>query len=412
MLDDHLSSPVTRRRLRAGPAANHVDDFADWLHRRGYRPSPVTQRLMSLAGWTDWMQTMGFTAERLAEGYSACVLALADEEWIPYRGGPKRDSLIAARLLIRFLCEEGLMLPPSGTVSPLDTWPILREYRSWARVHRGLADSTLDVRQGILVDLLRAVGDDCAAYTAEALRAFVLERARPHGVGRGKTIVSAVRSFVRFLSMTGRCSSGLEHGIPDFAGWSSSTVPRFMSAEDVERVIVACGGKDARGLRDHAVILLLARLGLRAADVAHLEIDDVDWKNGRIAVCGKGRRREWLPLPQQVGDALLAYLAHGRPLLNVPEVFLTIKAPLRPLLPWAVCGIAKAALRRAGLNIAVKGSHVFRHSAATNMLRQGVSLAGVGAVLRHRSPKSTLHYAKVDFGALSEIAQPWPVLSC
>jgi integrase len=289
---------------------------------------------------------------------------------------------------------------------------LLGEYRSWASLHRGLADSTLDVRQGILVDLLRAIGDDPTAYTTETLRGFVLERARPHGVGRGKTIVSAVRAFVRYLGMTGRCSVGLAHGIPDFASWSFSSVPRFLEAEDVERVILACGGEDARGLRDRAVILLLARLGLRAGEVAHLTIADIDWKNGRLAVCGKSRRQEWLPLPQQVGDAMLAYLLRGRPRLNVPQVFISVVAPRRPLTHWAVCGIAKAALQRAGVNAPFKGSHVFRHSVATTMLRQGASLAGVGAVLRHRSPKTTLHYAKVDFGMLSEIAQPWPVPSC
>ena len=156
----------------------------------------------------------------------------------------------------------------------------------------------------------------------------------------------------------------------------------------------------------------MARLGLRANEVASLKIADIDWINGRFAVCGKSRRQEWLPLPQEVGDAVLAYLRHGRPHLNVPEVFLSVVAPRRPMTHFAVCGVAKAALRRAGVNAQSKGSHVFRHSVATTMLRQGASLAGVGAVLRHRSPKTTLHYAKVDFGRLSEIAQPWPVSSC
>ena len=165
------------------------------------------------------------------------------------------------------------------------------------------------------------------------------------------------------------------------------------------------------GLRDRAVLLLLARLGLRAGEVAHLKFSDIDWRNGSIAVCGKGRRQELLPLPQEVGNALLVYLNQGRPSLRVPEVFTSVLAPLRALTRAAVTQIVRSALRRAGVKAPVNGAHVLRHSAATSMLRQGASLAGVGAVLRHRSPMTTAHYAKVDLDLLSEIAQPWPEVS-
>jgi site-specific recombinase XerD len=161
------------------------------------------------------------------------------------------------------------------------------------------------------------------------------------------------------------------------------------------------------------VLLLLARLGLRASEVAQLKFADIDWRNGAITVCGKGRRQESLPLPQEVGNAILLYLNQGRPLLRVPEVFTSCLAPIHPLTRAAVTHIVRSALRRAGIKAPVNGAHVLRHSAATTMLGQGVSLAGVGAILRHRSPMTTAHYAKVDFGLLSEIAQPWPeVPSC
>lgn len=157
----------------------------------------------------------------------------------------------------------------------------------------------------------------------------------------------------------------------------------------------------------------LARLGLRAGEAARLRFADIDWRNGRLAVCGKGRRQEWLPLPHDVGAAILAYLCHDRPPLQAPEVFTSILAPVRPLTRAAVTHIVRAALRRAGVEAPINGAHVLRHSAATAMLRQGASLAGIGAVLRHRSPRTTAHYAKVDFGLLSEVAQPWPgAVSC
>jgi site-specific recombinase XerD len=197
---------------------------------------------------------------------------------------------------------------------------MLGEFRSWMRQHRGLTETTLDVYQGILVGFREALGDDARAYSAEALRAFVLDRARPHGVYRAMSIVVAVRSFLRFLGATGRCPAGLEQAIPGFASWQLSSVPRFLVAEDVERVIGSCNDY-VFGLRDKAVLLLLARLGLRAGEVAQLKFADIDWRNGSIRVCGKGRRQELLPLPQEVGNAILLYLNQGRPSLRVPEVF-------------------------------------------------------------------------------------------
>jgi site-specific recombinase XerD len=410
MLETHLKSSVTQRRLRAGPAADHIDGFADWLHRHGYRPITIDTLLRSLAGWTDWMLAAGFTAQDLFPGFEACKVALEEEQHVRYRRGPNHHSVTAASVFIRFLQQQGELPHPVTSPSASDLWPVLGEFRSWMRKHRGLTETTLDVYQGILVGLLNALSDDARAYSAEALRAFVLDRARLHGIHRAKSIVVAVRSFLRFLGVAGRCPPGLEHAIPGFASWQLSSIPRFLVPEDVERVIGSCTD-DAFGLRNRAVLLLLARLGLRASEVAQLKFADIDWRNGGITVCGKGRRWDSLPLPQEVGNAILLYLNQGRPPLNVPEVFTTVLAPLRALTRAAVTHIVRSALCRAGVKSPINGAHVLRHSAATTMLRQGASLAGVGAVLRHRSPMTTAHYAKVDFGLLSEIAQPWPEVS-
>lgn len=406
MLDAHLKSPITQRRLRSGQAANHIDGFADWLHRRGYRPATLDTTLRSLAGWTDWMRSAGFGAHDLLAGFDACVAALTERPRVRYGRGPNSKSLEAARLFIRFLRDQGA-LPPQAVASPAEQRPILGEFRAWARQHRGLAETSIDTYQRILAELLVAIGDDPRTYTAEVLRGFVLARARRHRIARAKTVVVATRAFLRFLGATGRCLPGMEHAIPGFASWQLSSVPRFLAAEEVERVIASCPA-DGNGPRDRAVLLLLARLGLRAGEVAGLRFADIDWRNGRLAACGKGRRQEWLPLPQDVGAAILAYLRHDRPPLRAPEVFASTLAPVRPLTRAAVTHIVRAALRRAGVKAPVNGAHVLRHSAATAMLRQGVSLAGIGAVLRHRSPRTTAHYAKVDFGLLSEVAQPWP----
>jgi integrase/recombinase XerD len=412
MLEHHLKSPVTRQRLRSGPIADHVDSFADWLHRGGYKPASIDSILRSLAGWADWMQSAGFTVPDCLDGITACATELQAGGRVRYRRGANNHSLTSAALFTRFLREQGVLPPPARPASPIDLWPVIREFHSWMRQHRGLTDTTLDVYQPIIAELVTALGGDPHRYTAEVLRSFVLERARRHGLWRAKTVVVAVRAFLRFLGATGQCPSGMQHAIPGFASWQLSSVPRFLAAEDVERVIGSCPA-DGNGPRDRAVLLLLARLGLRAGEVARLRFADVDWVQGLLTVSGKARRQEKLPLPQAVGDALLHYLRQSRPPLRTPEVFTTVLAPVRPLTRAAVTHIVRAALRRAEIKAPINGAHVLRHSAATTMLRHGASLAGIGAVLRHRSSRTTAHYAKVDFGLLAEIAQPWPeVASC
>jgi integrase/recombinase XerD len=273
------------------------------------------------------------------------------------------------------------------------------------REQRGVADSTLDTYQSTLKDLLKTLGDDPVAYTAVAVRNFVLERARPHGRERAQSIAVATRAFLRYLVAHGRLPAGRDHAVPSFASWQLATTPRFLSDLNIARVLASCDGADR--LRDRAVILLLSRLGLRASEVAHLRFEQIDWVNGQLTIVGKVRREERLPLTQEVGDAMIAYIERARPLVATTCVFMTDVAPVVPLSRVAVKCIVRRALNRAGVDCPYRGAHVLRHSAATAMLRHGVSLAGVGAVLRHRSPSMTALYAKVDITLLSEIAQPW-----
>jgi integrase/recombinase XerD len=192
------------------------------------------------------------------------------------------------------------------------------------------------------------------------------------------------------------------------ANWRLAALPRYLAADDIERLVAACDRATAAGARDRAVILLCARLGLRAGDVRDMRLGDVDWSQGRLRVLGKGRCETWLPLPQEVGDAMLQYLEQYRPAIGDDHVFLRLHAPLGPLpSSGPIAKLVCRALKRAGISAPSQGAHVLRHSAATALLRQGVSLDVIGAVLRHRSVESTAHYAKVDVARLRAIAQPW-----
>ena len=412
MIKSYLKSPVTRQRLYEGLAAPYVDEFADWMRSRGFKKITIEGDLRSLAGWTDWMKERGHGEDAVVEGFEKCRSELKGGR-VFYARGPNKYSIKAASKYIQFLQERGVVanVPPPPSVSEL--WPILGEFRSWSLQHRGTRETTLDLYETTLRDLVKVVGDKPNLYSATSLRDFVLKRAKPHSIYRAQAITVAVRAFLRFLSSKGLCHTSLIYAIPRYPSFQLKSIPRYLEPADVQRVIMACVAEDENGLRDRAVMLLLSRLGLRAGDVAALSFSDIDWKNGRLAVLGKSRRQEWLPLPQDVGDAILKYLKKGRSPLKTDRVFIKVDAPVGPLTRASVTHIARSALRRAGIKAPVNGAHLFRHSAATAMLRAGVSLPGIGAVLRQRSSATTTLYAKVDFGLLSEVAQAWPeVVPC
>ncbi|MEF0944420.1 MULTISPECIES: tyrosine-type recombinase/integrase [unclassified Rhizobium] len=343
------------------------------------------------------MRAAGFGVETLAEGLNASASVFKGSK-------TARAPQGAAALFVTYLRECNILLQEQAP-SLEETWPALAAFSRWMREQRGIKESTLNLYQPVLADLLISIGSDPAAYTAEAIRNFVLVRARPHGRSRSRCIAVATRMYLKYLIAMGHCPAGREHAVPSFASWQLATTPCFLGQSDIDRLLANCEGECR--LRDRAVMLLLARLGLRASEVANLTFADIDWKNGRITLLGKVRREEWLPLPQDVGDAILAYIERARPHIATTRVFLTDIAPIRPLSRIAIKCIVRRGLDRAGIASIHRGAHVLRHSAATAMLRSGASLAGVGAVLRHRSPSTTALYAKVDIGLLSEIAQPW-----
>lgn len=325
-----------------------------------------------------------------------------------------RQVLSCVRRFLQYLRERGVVPTVEAQPQPIR---LVGGFLEWMKVHRGVVDSTLTSYGSYVGDLVRFLGDDPREYTARGLRDFFAKRCRHYRRNSSRMVLAAVRMFLRHLAVEGRCRAGLEHALTPLANWSQASLPRGLTAEEIRRVLAMCPSTP-RGLRDRAVLLLLIQLGLRAGDVAKLRFSDLCFETATIRVSGKGAREVRLPLPQDVGDALREYLRAGRPQVQSEFVFLRSMAPVAPFAMQrragaAVGHIARAALKRAGVRPARRGAHVFRHTAACQMLRQGVGLEGIAKVLRHRSVETTGIYAKVDLELLGQVAQPWPeVVQC
>lgn len=307
---------------------------------------------------------------------------------------------------------QGRLAAPDPTEAAAGAVEVLLvAFRGWLICERGLATESVrcycSQARTFLTQLPAPLEESLAGLDAAAVITFVLgQAAAANSVWSAKAQVTALRSLLRFLHVHGLIPMSLTAAVPGVAGWRSSTLPKTLGAGQVQALLGAHDLSTGVGLRDHAVLLTLARLGLRGAEAAALGLTDVDWRAGEILVRGKGARTERLPLPAEVGQALVAYLTDARPSCSCPTLFVTARAPVAPLTPAAVRAIMGRACARAGLPRL--GAHRLRHTLACDLLRAGSPLAEVGQVLRHRSQLSTATYAKVDHETLRGLARPWP----
>lgn len=278
------------------------------------------------------------------------------------------------------------------------------------RAHRGTQELTLGNYCIPIRAFLKYCGKDLTRLDARALRKFVLRQHRATSSTVAQRCTTALRMFLRFLITEGRCGAALLGAIPVLAHWRLATLPRYLEPEAIARIIDTCDVSSSLGKRDRAILLLLARLGLRAGDIVRMRLHDIDWEDASICVAGKSRRQVRLPLSQEVGRAIVTYLRHARPSASTDALFVRSRAPFRAFCSHAtVSVIVSSAVRRAGVKAPSRGAaHLLRHSVATTMLRHGASLQQISALLRHRSIETTQIYAKVDVKALQQIAQPWP----
>jgi len=398
------------RKLRSGCARPYLDDFIEALTSAGYTRRTIREHLGGTVHLGRWADHAGVELAELDEG----VIARYVEHVRVCRCNKHKRRRFAraeksARVFLDHLRRLGVARPGTTPVGQ-DMPPLLVSYLTWMKQHRGVTEATLDLYERKIRVFLAGAGEDPSAYEARQIRSFIMNRISGLGCSDAKLLVTAVRSFLRFLGLEGLCAVGLDQAIPTVPQWRLSSLPRYLESEVVDRVLAACDLARVSGRRDRAVLLMLVRLGLRAGDVVGMRLGDIDWGKGTLLVRGKGRRDSLLPLPQDVGEALLSYLEHGRPRTTLDHVFLRLRAPHQALrFSSSISSLVCSALKRAGVDHAPwRGAHLMRHSAATAMLRAGCTLDAIATVLRHQSLETTAHYAKVDLAALQTIVQPWP----
>lgn len=389
-----------------GPLASFAEEFCVRLERSGYAEQSRAGHLRLMADLSRWLVERGLDGS----GLSSEVVAefVAGRRAAGHRHARSARSL---RPLLECLREVGAA---PAVAAPLVLGPVevmLLDYAAYLARERGLAAVTVQRETDLLRPFLvtRVVGDvlGLGSLTAGEVTAFMLSRsgiASPATVQRTGT---ALRSLLRFLHLRGVIDTSLMGAVPTAANWKLAGLPKYLTPEQTRMLLASCDPATAVGQRDRAILTLLARLGLRAGEVAALRLEDIDWRRGEITVVGKGNRHERLPLPVDVGEALVSYLNGSRPATTANrEVFLGPRAPHRALTRGAVTQLVARAARRCGLGTIY--AHRLRHTAATTMLRAGASLEEVGLVLRHRHALSTAGYAKVDHERLRELARPWP----
>jgi integrase/recombinase XerD len=385
-----------------GPLAGSAAGFAAELERLGYSRSGVRQQLGLLADLSGWLAAEGLAPAELAAGQVARFVA-----------GRRRRGLrsgAGAALLLGYLAGLGV-IPEQGGV-PAAAGPcaaVLEGYRHYLASERGLTgpEVTRHVQTaGMFAEHARAADRGWAAVAAADVTGFAVAQCAALGRASACKRISQLRSFLRFAHLSGLTAAALAPAVPPAAWWSASSLPRWVPPGQVAALLAACDRRAARGRRDFAIVTLLSRLGLRAGEVAAMQLGDIDWRAGTLTVRGKARREEKMPLPADVGEAIVGYLADGRPATASRSVFVRSLAPRHGLSAAGVSNVVAAAAGRAGLPRI--GAHRLRHSAATAMLRAGASLDEVSQVLRHHSAATTAIYAKVDHAALAAVARPWP----
>lgn len=398
-------SEVARARV-PGPLAPFADGFRAELDRLGYRLNAREYKVNEMSRLSRWLEGRGLRAGDLDDEVAGAFLADFG------KGRRKRPTPLALRPLMDWLRREGVIGGPAGPGRGPES-DLLDGYRRWMVAERGLAARTIgryeQTARRFLGSRAQAAGGGTGVegLDAAAVTGFLLaEAGRGLSPGSLRGRVAELRSLLRYLYLAGVTGCPLAAAVPPVPGWKDTAVPARLTLAQVRALLDGCDRTTAAGQRDLAMLLLMARLGLRAAEVAGLQLADFSWRAGELTVRGKGRRSDRMPLPADVGEAVASYLVQARPRGVTGAVFLTVLAPHRPLVPTGVSEMVRRHCEQTGLGPV--RSHRLRHALATELLGRGFTLPEIGQVLRQRDLATTAVYAKVDHAALRTLALPWP----
>jgi len=404
-----VDDKVVLSRPLEGPLSANVAGFAKWARDEGYASPSRWRKVFLAAGFSRWLGQQAVSAQ--------CISSEHVARYLRSHVGPmqiRRGDAATLRQFIDLLRRQGVV--PPEKILPCRLTPVERAADAFAhylRNERALAEAAVvnyvPFVRGFLADRFGDRPVRLLGLCADDVVRFVQRQAPRLHLKRAKLLTTALRSFLRYARYRGGITCDLASAVPTVANWSMASIPRAIPAEAVHRLLASINQRTATGRRDYAILLVLARLGLRAGEVVRLELEDIDWNAGSLSVQGKGDQRCALPLPAEVGAAIAAYLRYARPPSSSRRVFLRAKAPIRGLLgAQAISSLVRHNLIRADIQAPTHGAHQFRHALATEMLGHGASLTEIGEVLRHRNPQTTMIYAKVDLESLRTLALPWP----
>lgn len=402
-----INDDLALSRPPEGPVASYIVPFAEWLGDRGYGLVSMRNQVLMAAGFSKWLGQKGIELSDISGDHPGRYLLDRAQR-------PKLGDDAALRHLLAFLRSQNAIaeeIEVDHSPSPVEQH--VQAYERYLQDVRALSRQTIINYRPVVRDFINFRFTDGVVSLAQ-LRAvdvtdFVQKRVSRLNMRRAKIMTTALRSFLSYARYRGDIISDLAAAVPVVANWSLSSIPRAIGRAEVARLLASIDRDTPVGCRDYAMILALARLGLRSSEVVSLELNDVDWVAGQIHVRGKAGQRNDLPLPADVGEAIADYLRKSRPRNSSRRVFLRDKAPIRGFVgPCGLGSVIRRSLKRAGINPPTKGTHQFRHGLASEMLRGGASLAEIGEVLGHRHVQTTAIYAKVDINALRTLALPWP----
>ena len=392
-----------------------VESFVQLLEAQGYADQVVVNYRTCCRHFIVWLYlndiNLADVSNELVDQFMShhCTYVQPQFSAVATRFSGGRHSRYRLRSFIGYLIDTGIVAP-RPMPAPIESGQHLPQFQIWLRQSRGIKEQTIRTYCNGVEKYIVHLGDDPEQYTAATIQKAVQRRLEVESRDLVVRQTSALRLYLRFLALQGHCRPGLAGAVPTISRQKFSTLPRHLPPEDIERIIASCDLTTAMGIRNRAILLLLARLAVRVGDVASLRMKDIDWANALVRVSGKSQREAVLPLPQDVGDALREYILHARSAAATDKVFLRVIPPRhQPLSKSGVSTVAAAALKRSGVKAdGLPAAHLFRHSAATNLLRNNTPLEVISTLLRHQSVTATAVYARVDIPMLLEVAQPWP----